>query len=120
MDIHNKIIAAFKPHIGKVITYTPDNTLPESRRSYSKFKIEERVLNYILYFDLDVINKQINATDDIWAPIADIYWGQGYHSVLYGNASGNMFVMNGEREYVEFDADGDAHVDQCVPEEGMQ
>lgn len=99
-----RIIATFMPHVGKTITYTPDKDLPESQRSYSKFVIKKEVLEYLHYYDLSAVKKELKATDDTWVPIDDIYWGQGYHSELYGNANGVMFVKNGNgREYVGFD-----------------
>ncbi len=102
-DYKDKIVATFSKHIGRTITYTPHKDLPEKQRLYSKFVIKEDMLNMIQYYDLDVFNRELHATDDVWAPIGDIAWGQGYHSVLYGNSDGVMFVQNGEREYVTFD-----------------
>lgn len=103
-SIVDRMIATFMPHVGKTITYTLDKDLPETRRQYETFVIKQEQLEYLRHYDLSVVNKKLKATDDIWAPIADIYWGQGYHSVLYGNANGVMFVSNGGgREYVSFD-----------------
>ena len=102
--IKQAIIETFTQHMGKVITYTPHKDLPETERCYGKFSITEKDLQSITYCNLEKINDDLKATDDVWAPLADIYWGQGYHSVLYGNASGVMFVKNGDREYVSFDA----------------
>jgi hypothetical protein len=103
MDAKTIIINAFYPHIGRTVTYTPHKALPESQRLYSKFTITKEGLDFIHYFNLDKINEEIDAHGAIWAPIAEIAWGLGYHSVLYGNAKSEMFVQNGIREYVVFD-----------------
>lgn len=79
-------------------------SLTRSMRSHSRFVIQKDCLKHLCHYDLSVVNKDLKAIDDVWAPISDIYWGQGYHSVLYGNANGVMFVSNGsKRDYVTFD-----------------
>lgn len=109
MNKVDAIIAAFIPHIGKTITYTPHKDLPEKRRDYAKFCITEANLQLTKQYNLDTINTTIaNTTNEVWSPISNIYWGQGYYSTLYGNAEGIMFATNGNnpsREYVIFDSD---------------
>lgn len=68
-----------------------------SRHHGKKFKYDldkDTSANFEINADLVQYFEPIQHDGKAWYQVADIAWGQGYHSVLYGSLDGNLVATN--------------------------
>jgi hypothetical protein len=54
------------------------------------FKIEDKWIDSLYNY------QPTTYKGELWHQVSDIYWGQGYHSLLYYNGSSRLIVVHGE------------------------